>query len=226
MSLKEKVGRSFSTITEMLTDRNILSDEQKEMLRSFSQNELQAFSGNANFNIDIGNIRIIYFTTKFKIGDFKPYLDVDKDKDKDKDKEKDKKKRYPIELYIVVVADKLTALNMKSINIALNDLKLNIEEKYGENDERPKPVIQCFELAEVMSNITKHVLVPKHEIIDDEAVINTLVEKYNIKTKTNFPLILKTDPIARYYGIKPGSLVKVTRVSPSAGEYTIYRCCV
>ena len=87
-------------------------------------------------------------------------------------------------------------------------------------------MIQFFELREVMFNVTKHSLVPKHEVIDEEEEINSIVKRHNVKNKLQFPLILKTDPIARYYGMKPGNLVRVTRVSPSSGEYVMYRCCV
>lgn len=78
----------------------------------------------------------------------------------------------------------------------------------------------------LMFNITKHQLVPKHEVIRSKKVIDELVEKYKLKNKYQFPIILKSDPIAMYYGLKPGELVKITRTSESAGQYVMYRCCL
>ena len=86
--------------------------------------------------------------------------------------------------------------------------------------------VQMFSIKELLFNVTKHELVPKHELISDESKINELVEKYNLKSKLQFPIIVKTDPIAKYFNIKSGQLMKITRISPSAGEVIVYRCCV
>lgn len=86
--------------------------------------------------------------------------------------------------------------------------------------------LQVFMIKELLLNISKHVLVPKHEVIRDQKQINDLVEHYNLKSKLQFPIILKTDPMAKYLNVQSGDLVRVTRTSPSAGESILYRCCV
>ena len=49
----------------------------------------------------------------------------------------------------------------------------------------------------------------------------------NIKTKANLPFIkFHEDMIARCMGLSIGDIVKITRSSPSAGEYVSYRICV
>lgn len=111
------------------------------------------------------------------------------------------------DLYFLIIKDKISQSNMKLIN-ALN---LNI---------------QIFDIKELQFNITKHILVPKHELIKDEEVVKSLLEQYSLKTKYQMPIILKTDPVAKYYNLKNGDVVKITRHSPSAGEYIIYRCCL
>jgi DNA-directed RNA polymerase subunit H (RpoH/RPB5) len=197
MSFKERVGRSFNTVVEMLVDRNFLSEEELEITRALSHNELNVFANKPIFNLDIGDkVRIVYIMNKFKMPDFKPFVETG-----------------DFTLYVVVSAEKLTTNNLKSIN------------EFEKKSEVPINM-QFFELREMLFNITKHVLVPKHEVIKDEAEIAALVEAYNVKGRHHFPIILKSDPIAKYYGMKSGQLVKITRVSPSAGDYFIYRCCV
>lgn len=110
-------------------------------------------------------------------------------------------------LTIIVLNDKLSANNTKSV------LEL------GQN-------INIFEIRELQFNITKHILVPKHEIIRDDDIITDIVLRYNIKTKFQLPHILKSDPMSRYLGLKTGDMVKITRTSPSAGEYIGYRVCL
>ena len=86
--------------------------------------------------------------------------------------------------------------------------------------------LQVFLIKELMFNISKHIMVPKHEVIRDPQEVNELVEMYNLKTKLQFPIILKTDPMARYLNVQSGDLVRVTRISPTSGENILYRCCV
>lgn len=113
----------------------------------------------------------------------------------------------PFTLYLLVVQDTMTQSNLKSIA----DLKMNIE---------------VYPVQRLQFNITKHMLVPKHEVIRDKVAIDAILESFKLKSRTQLPIILKTDPIARYYGMKSGDLVKVTRNSPTAGEHVIYRCCL
>lgn len=111
------------------------------------------------------------------------------------------------ELIILVIKEKLTQNNIK-LNSSLN------------------LPIQLFDINELQFNITKHILVPKHELIKDEKEVLDIIQKYNLKTKFQLPYILKTDPISKYLGLKNGDIVRIVRVSPTAGEYITYRCCV
>jgi hypothetical protein len=68
-------------------------------------------------------------------------------------------------------------------------------------------------------------MVPKHEKVPAEEH-TALLEKMFLKNKTQLPLIrFHADMQARYLGIVPGDIVKITRPSPSAGEYIGYRLC-
>ncbi len=88
--------------------------------------------------------------------------------------------------------------------------------------------IQVFQLKELQFNITRHVLVPKHELLgwDKENEVETILESYQLKSRYQLPLILKSDPVAKYLNAKPGNLVRVIRSSPTSGQYVLYRCCM
>jgi DNA-directed RNA polymerase subunit H (RpoH/RPB5) len=219
LTIKDKLAMSFKTIREMLRDRKAINDEEFAYLESFSENELVAMNNRSVFHADVGKrIRILYFLNKFKMADFKPHLE----------------KAMKFDLCILVVAEKLTTTNQKSIlsarylmAAAASGEETNDNDKYTDTSKVEKADnLHIFELSEILINITKHSLVPKHEIISDEAEISEIVKRYNLKSRHQLPLILKTDPVARYFAMKPGQLARITRDSMAAAEYISYRCCV
>jgi DNA-directed RNA polymerase subunit H len=109
--------------------------------------------------------------------------------------------------YILIISEKISTTNSKTIFETCKD-------------------VQIFEIKEMQFNITKHHLVPKHILINNETEINKIVELYNLKSRVQLPVILKSDPVARYLNAKSGNVVKVLRYSPSSGEHVIYRYCM
>ena len=84
--------------------------------------------------------------------------------------------------------------------------------------------VQLFWIDQVVVNITRHILVPEHEIVA-QAEKEQILEKYNIKSFNNLPIILKNDPVAKYYGMRRGDICKITRSSETSGIYISYRYC-
>ncbi len=88
---------------------------------------------------------------------------------------------------------------------------------------RRKLNVSFFGIYQLINNPMEHILVPKHERVgeEEEAEVMKLVQ-----SKAQLPVIkYHLDPIARCLGLTPGELVKITRPSPSAGVYVVYRVC-
>jgi DNA-directed RNA polymerase subunit H len=86
--------------------------------------------------------------------------------------------------------------------------------------------VQVFDINELQFNVARHNLVPLHTPVRDEDEINQIIMDTCVKTKTQMPLLYNTDAMARYLALKPGQLVRIRRLSPSAGESITYRVCV
>lgn len=78
-----------------------------------------------------------------------------------------------------------------------------------------------FSFDELLYNVTKHILVPQHIPLTINEK-NDLLKKYTI-VSNQLPKILKSDPVARYYGMKKGDVFKIVRDSETAGKYVTYR---
>lgn len=89
---------------------------------------------------------------------------------------------------IIIYSENITSMALKLIE---NSLELHIE---------------LFTLDELQFNITKHVLVPMHEKITDEESVE-FKKKYGVK----FPILLKSDPVCKFYNFKKGDIIKIHR---------------
>ena len=200
MSNKEFISMSLKTIFEMLYDRKIIDQAQKENMAGFSEYS-DSIQNKLSFTIQVtNNVKILYYLpAKFKWSELKKCLEDTQNED------------ATLNLLILVVREKVSQNNMKLIN--------------GFIGETIK-TIQVFDIKELQFNISHHILVPRHEILFDEQEVKDIINRYSLKSKFQLPHILRTDPMSKYLGLKGGDVVKITRVSQTAGEYITYRCCL
>lgn len=70
-------------------------------------------------------------------------------------------------------------------------------------------------------DILEHMLVPKHEIMSDSEIEEELSDADFVKE--NLPKIKIDDPVVKHIDAKVGDVLRITRDSPTAGEFITYR---
>ena len=80
-------------------------------------------------------------------------------------------------------------------------------------------------LRRLQFNVLKHELVPEHRILNFKEQTD-FMKKYNITDSSQVPEISRFDPVSLCIGLRPGSIVHITRPSKTAinGEY--FRYCI
>ena len=87
-----------------------------------------------------------------------------------------------------------------------------------------KIYVQIFGLENFMFNIYKHIFVPKHVILSKQEGKDVL-DKYYI-TLENLPKIKREDAIAKYIGLRPNDVVKISSFNATTGSGISYRVCI
>lgn len=93
--------------------------------------------------------------------------------------------------HIIIIANKVTTHIQ---NLIKNTINMDVR-------------IEVFNQDELKFNITKHRLVPKHELLSPEET-KEMKEKWQ---GDKFPVILRNDAISRFYNYSPGNIIKITR---------------
>ena len=128
-------------------------------------------------------------------------------------KSTDLEETYPTLNFIWILQELPPSITMQSIQ----QKELQLQEKKG--------YIQIFLTKELLYNPLKHELVPKHKKLSPAAA-EQLIQDLQLKSKAQLPFIQKQDIIARWLGLVPGDIVKITRYTETSGKYYYYRCCV
>jgi DNA-directed RNA polymerase I, II, and III subunit RPABC1 len=82
--------------------------------------------------------------------------------------------------------------------------------------------VEFFQRKQMVFNITKNYLVPKHILLTEEEK-QEVFKIYKTDSINIFPIISKNDPLARYYNMQVGNLCKIIRSCPTSGISIAYR---
>lgn len=86
------------------------------------------------------------------------------------------------------------------------------------------PQLELFTISELLANISRHVIVPKHVLLSKERADRVLAE-YNT-TIAELPKMYDSDPMARYIGARAGDMVEIIRPSIVSGYSSAFRAVV
>ena len=197
---KSRLYKVWKTINEMMEDRGYYKDPDSNMSRDeFFQKLSQKQKMNGVFSKKDPNNPDASLHTYFK---YMPDLKLNMSTISNFVEEM--KNIQAIDSGIIIIAGKLTQQAKQKID------EINTQIR-----------VEVFTEGELVVNITKHELVPKHILLSPEQK-SELLKRYNIK-QSQLPKIFVTDPVAKYHGLKRGDVVKIVRVSETAGKYITYR---
>ena len=204
MSLLDKIYKSRKTVIDLMEDRGVDMDKFKE----YTINEVELMVTNmskankdispVDMTLENGIIKYI-LTPKIRVTNLMSLTDQITDEYKEGD------------TVIFILRDKITS-------------EESIEEFFHNIYLSKKIFVQYFHLDTLTFNVTKHSLVPRHEILTkDES--EQLVKSLHIMHIKKLPKISSSDPIAKYYGLKRGQVFRITRPSETSGISYYYRLC-
>jgi DNA-directed RNA polymerase I, II, and III subunit RPABC1 len=208
MSLSKKLYSSRHTILEMLQDRGIDISNYE----NFSQEELEIMFNKVEGkpSAELSPIDMIFPESKTVVKYVKKILRVKE-----------------IRGFVQEMLDEAPFEGEWNLIVILfNNLKTEEElELFYENILKTSGIfVQMFSIDKLTFNVTKHELVPKHELITEEEK-DTLMKRYNLESEDQLPIIKKTDPVAKYLGLKAGQVCRIIRRSETYGSYINYRLC-
>ena len=87
-----------------------------------------------------------------------------------------------------------------------------------------KIYISLVNIKRLQFNILKHILVPKHTILNENET-ELFMKKYNILDNTQIPDISYFSPVAIVIGLRPNNIVKIERSSRTSIKSDFYRIC-
>ena len=192
--------RARKTIIEMLIDRKYdVPDEYKE--------------------VDFETFRYLYNNKKY---------DIYCTKNNDTDKKVYVKFIHVNKIKPNSIREFITAINAEYLGGSDDELLIILKNKPNNSilkisKEKNFKMCEINWLARLQFNITKHDIVPQHILVTEEELMR-IMEKYQLTSTYQLPLINKDDPIVKYYNFKPGSVCKIIRPSKTSADHIYFRC--
>ena len=118
------------------------------------------------------------------------------------------------------IIDDLNSILLKKCLIIHKNTITSFAKQYMDTSEY---FFECFSENDLLKNVTKHFLVPKHTLLSDFEK-RTLLRTLKC-SKLNLPKIFKNDPISKYYGANSSDVFKIIRVDNNI-ESIYYRICI
>uniref|UniRef100_A0A8C7KAK3 DNA-directed RNA polymerases I, II, and III subunit RPABC1 n=1 Tax=Oncorhynchus kisutch TaxID=8019 RepID=A0A8C7KAK3_ONCKI len=97
----------------------------------------------------------------------------------------------------------------------IKTIKMYCQRMQEENITRACIVVQMGMTPSAKQLVPEHIVMTKEELSE-------LLLRYKLK-ESQLPRIQAGDPVARYFGLKRGQVVKIIRPSETAGRYITYR---
>jgi len=214
MSLLQKIFKSRKVIIEMLDSRK--NDYNTDSYSNFSILEIDAMLKNNTTKLSDLSINPLDMTLKLN-GSKKcivKYVMISKIR------------MHNIQMYVMDMINNVLEDGDELILITKDKLSndTSLSELFDSYYNTHNIFVQLLWLDTLIINITNHELVPKHRVLD-EAEKTHLLEKYNLTSPNKIPVILKNDPVSKFYGMNKGDIIEITRPSETGGEYISYRYC-
>ena len=196
-SIANRIFRARKTIIDLLNDRKY--DLSSVTNLKTDQESFKEYNKNDNLDIFVKNATREIYIKFIKIAKAKPATLRD--------------------VISHIHTDILTLENRKILIVLLskpNNTILKIK------NEPACKNIELFWVGHLLINITKHTFVPKHELVA-KSDLDTIMTKFSLSSFNQLPILLKSDPVSKYYGFESGDVCKITRKNKISGISVIYR---
>ena len=138
-------------------------------------------------------------------------------------KQMDKKKELPTK-YALFVDVKSAGITQKTLSGA--GLETTLKPLLEGRESVPKQPFaanyQVFFYQSLMFNLAEHKLARPHHIMTP-AEVKEVKQVYNIEANSNFPAIHASDPWVKYIHARTDNIIRIERMSVTAGSYSYYR---
>lgn len=94
-------------------------------------------------------------------------------------------------------------------------------DKIGDSSVLISTNTQIFEEHKLLVDIISHVLQPQYELLTQQEATDVMNE-YGFESK-HMKTMSPKDPVAQYFGLKKGDIIKIIRPSPTSGTAVDYR---